>query len=246
MMDINEYLKLKTIEVPDDIRQKLKENHHVSTTDFERKNEVLQDKELQNEIGYEQLSNGDFIVSMICPMPEVTKEMVDWWFWWHPQAKERYCAWFPEEHFGIGYAKKDWSYFQQAQLPPFAPNTQYPEEKIGNLRMSLNIDFVSPEEFGYSKKVMGENNVAEIVCGHVGAYKGLIMHTEMSHVFFQKDDGLYLVSRFWMGHLLKNRLLRKIICTEKTAKTMAIHCCREYRNLAGRLPDLYKNYAEQK
>ena len=31
-------------------------------------------------------------VSCFCPMPAVTKEMIQWWLWWHPQENLRYQA----------------------------------------------------------------------------------------------------------------------------------------------------------
>ena len=31
-------------------------------------------------------------VSCFCPMPAVTKEMIQWWLWWHPQENLRYKA----------------------------------------------------------------------------------------------------------------------------------------------------------
>jgi hypothetical protein len=90
---------------------------------------------------------------------------------------------------------------------------------------------------------MNENNIPLIVCGHVGAYKGLIWHTEMAHIFRKEENGLFLISRFWIGQLMKNPLLRKAVLTEDVAKGMAEHCYQEYRNLAAMLPELYHKEA---
>lgn len=106
--------------------------------------------------------------------------------------------------------------------------------------MPLRIDFVSAEEFGFSPKKLTENHVATVVCGHVSAFGGLIPHTEMAHIFFQTENGLLLVSRFWLGKRLKNPLIRHFLLTDNTALGMASHCCVEYRNLAERLPLLYR------
>lgn len=83
----------------------------------------------QNEIGTIKLSDGSYLVAMTCPMPSVTKEMVQWWFWWHPQENERYQLWYPGEHIGISYSKKNLQYFSQSAVPVFQENTQYPVEK---------------------------------------------------------------------------------------------------------------------
>ncbi len=229
-------------DIPPEIAEKLRKNR-ITGTPFASKNEILTDAALQQEVGYRQLPDGSYLVSMTCPMPAITPEMIEWWFWWHPQADERYQAWFPGEHYGISYAKKDRAYFRQASRPAFRSNTQFPVERIGNMKMPLRIDFVDPEAFGFCKDRMEKNDIPLIVCGHVGAFRGLIRHTEMAHIFKETEDGLLLISRFWIGKTLKNPLLRKLILTEETAGAMAEHCCLEYRNLAEILPALY---AEEK
>ena len=80
-----------------------------------------------------------------------------------------------------------------------------------------------------------------IVCGHVGAFNGLIWHTEMAHIFRQTEDGLFLISRFWLGRTM-NPVLRKLMINDAMAQGMAEHCAVEYRNLAEILPALYKAY----
>lgn len=107
--------------------------------------------------------------------------------------------------------------------------------------MPLRIDFVTPEQFGFSKEAMEKGSIATIVCGHVSAFGGLIPYTEMAHIFRQTEDGLFMVSRFWLGKTM-NPLLRKFVMTEKMARGMAEHCCVEYRNLAQILPGLYQEY----
>jgi hypothetical protein len=211
----------------------------ITQTEFSNKNEILLSTELQEEKGYARLHNGNYLVSMTCPMPGITADMIRWWFWWHPQKNERYQAWFPGEHFSISYGKKDAAYFAQNVLPAFKPNTQYPVERIGKMKMPLRIDFVEPETFGFEKKLMKENGFPLIICGHVGAYRGLIWHTEMAHIFRQEKNGLFLISRFWIGQLTKNPILRKAFLTDGTAKGMADHCYQEYRNLATMLPEIY-------
>lgn len=240
-MEIKELLKKTLPQIPQEIAKSLIKNE-ITKTPFDQKNEILSDVDLQTEIGYVKMDDDTYLVSMICPMPGITAEMIDWWFWWHPQAKERYQVWFPGEHYGIGYSKKQKEYFNQKLCPSFQNNTQYPLEKIGSAKLPLRIDFVTPEEFGFSKQAMEENNIQRIVCGHVGAFNNLVKHTEMAHIFKQTEDGLFMISRFWLGETMKNQLLRKLIITKDMAKGMAEHCCVEYRNLCEILPILYKKY----
>ncbi len=235
-------LKKELPQIPQEIADALIKNE-ITKTPFKRMNDILCDTDLQAEVGYAKMEDNTYLVSMICPMPKITPEMIDWWFWWHPQAKERYQVWFPGEHFGIGYSRKQKEYFNNKTCPPFQNNTQYPLEKIGRIVLPLRIDFVTPEEFGFSAKATAENNITRIVCGHVGAFNNLVRHTEMAHIFKQTENGLFLISRFWLGQTMKSRLLRKLIITEDMAKGMAEHCCVEYRNLCEILPILYKEYS---
>lgn len=240
-MEIKDLLKKPLPQIPLEIANSLIKNE-ITKTSFDQKNDILYNVDLQTEIGYVKMDDDSYLVSMLCPMPEITAEMIDWWFWWHPQANERYQVWFPGEHYGIGYSKKHRAYFNQKLCPSFQNNTQYPSEKIGAAKLPLRIDFVTPEEFGFSKQAMEENNVQRIVCGHVGAFNNLVKHTEMAHIFKQTENGLFMISRFWLGKTMKNRLLRKLIITKDMAKGMAEHCCVEYRNLCEILPILYKKY----
>lgn len=245
-MSIKDLMKKELPKIPDEIQMALSKNE-ITPTSFYEKNNILKCEKLQKEVGYKKLDDGSYLVSMYCPMPNITPEMIEWWFWWHPQKDERYQVWFPGAHFSIGFSQKQADYFACEKLPQFQNNTQYPVEKIGGTKMPLRIDFVKPEEFGFSKSVMQENNIPLIVCGHVGAFNGLVWHTEMAHIFKQTDDGLFMISRFWLGKTMKNPLLRKLIITDKMAKGMAEHCCVEYRNLLEILPILYRDsfgYAE--
>lgn len=181
---------------------------------------------------------------MYCPMPGITPEMIRWWFWWHPQEDKRYQVWFPGAHLGISHPKKQNEYFNKKHCPDFQPNTHYPLEKIGKATLPLKIDFADPCNFGFSEEMLNENDIPLIVCGHVGVFRGLVMHTEMAHIFRQSDEGLFMVSRFWLGKTMKSKLLKKLIITDEMARGMAEHCCIEYRNLCEILPTIYAEYAE--
>ncbi len=146
-------------------------------------------------------------------------------------------ALFPGAHYAISYPRRCAGYFEQAAQPPFQDNTQLSTERMGGMRMPLRIDFLKPEEFGFSKTAMQAYSVPLIVCGHVGAFNGLIWHTEMAHIFRQTNDGLFLTSRFWLGRTM-NPILRKLMINNAMAFDMAEHCAIEYRNLAEIVPTL--------
>lgn len=139
--------------ISDDIREKL-QHQGITLTAFEEKNEILRNPSLQQEAGYGKMEDGSYLVSMTCPMPEITSEMIQWWFWWHPH---------------------------------------------GGIRMPLRIDFVSPEEFGFSLEEMRRNHIPVIVCGHVGVLGGLVWYTEMAHIYRQRTVCSSLAVSGWAG-----------------------------------------------
>ena len=240
-MELQSLLKKPLPTMPPEIADALRVNA-ITKTAFTDKNEILSNSKVQAEVGYTKMDDGTYLVSMVCPMPGITVDMIEWWFWWHTQDSLRYQVWYPGDHISIKYHKKDRTFFEQPNMPAFVPNTQCPVERIGGIKMPLRIDFVTPEEFGFSKQVMQENNILKIICARVGAFNNLVKHTEMAHIFKQTDDGLFMISRFWLGKTMNNPLLRKLIITDKMAKGMAEHCCIEYRNLHEILPLLYAKY----
>lgn len=226
--------------IPAEIREKL-DAPQITLTPIENVDEILCHSFLQQEVGYTQFPDGSWMVSMVCPMPGITREMIDWWFWWHCQENLRYQVWFPGDHISIKYNRKDRAYFEQPVMPPFRPNSQCPVERIGGTTMPLRIDFITPEQFGFTKDAMERGNIATIICGHVSAFNGLVPHTEMAHIYKQTDDGLFRISRFWLGRTM-HPMLRKFVMTKDMARGMAEHCCVEYRNLVQILPGLYQEY----
>ena len=125
-MDLQKYIDMPNAPIPKEISEKISKAGGITPTEFEDREQILYDRTLQDEVGFTKMPNGDYLVSMICPMPNVTTEMIRWWFWWHTQDSKRYQAWYPSEHFRISY--KDKEYFEADTLPEFKPNSQYPVE----------------------------------------------------------------------------------------------------------------------
>lgn len=244
-MDLEKYIKMPNAIIPKEMKNKLSQKGGITRTSFKNMNEILTNKNIQKECGYDLMDDCSYLVSMCIMMPNVTKEMVEWWFWWHAKDNNRYRAWYPNEHIAISYDKKDKEYFESKSVPPFKSVKHYPIERVGKLFAPLSIEFVSPKDFGFSEKLMKENNVELVVCGHVGAFMDLVPNTEMSHIYFKTDLGLMSVSRFWLGKRVKNKLIKKIFVTEKQAKGMAEHCYVEYNNFVEKIPKMYKEWLEE-
>lgn len=212
----------------------------ITPLSFEEKDAVLTSDQFDLEMGYCDIGDGVYLVSMFCPMENVTPQMLEWWFWWHPSKGNRYRFWFPSAHHAISYSKKDEEYFSSPKYQGFKDNVQYPRESIGGRTATLRISFLTPHEFGFSFESLKEAGDPYIACGHVGV-KGIFDHTEMCHILKKKDHGYILVSRFWLGERLKKGL-RKVLINESLAKGMAEHCYYEYRYLAALLPEVHEHF----
>ncbi len=240
------YIKLMNCPAPqitEEIRIKLEQSPDITPLAFSDKNRLLWDTTLQNETGFIRLPSGCWLVAMKTEMPGITREMIDWWFWWHPQEKERYQVWFPGEHFNIGFAAKNANYFREPFIG-FKPNMQYPVERIGAAKAYLSIRFLTSQQFGFDESLFLKNGIETLICGHVGLLKGVIEHTEMSHIFKKNQNGLTLISRFWIGEHLPKMVWKKI-ANKNLAFELAEHCSREYTNLSIILPELYRNYYDK-
>lgn len=91
-------LKKDVESVPLNVAKLLEKPNRIKAILYQDCDQILLDKELQQQIGYSILPNGGWYVAMKSLMPNVTKEMVDWWFWWHAQDPIRYKMWFPNTH----------------------------------------------------------------------------------------------------------------------------------------------------
>jgi hypothetical protein len=59
---------------------------------------LLDPAPLAAETGWCTLDDGTGYVAVRTPMPNVTSEMVEWWYTWNPRDPIRYQIWFPGAH----------------------------------------------------------------------------------------------------------------------------------------------------
>jgi hypothetical protein len=227
---------------------------HADVLPRDRIDRLLDPAPLAAETGWCTLANGVGYVSVRTAMPEVTGEMVDWWFDWHPRDPLRYRVWHPAAHVRNGYE------------PPPSPREKahwgavhHPVEDVGTGVAHLRIEFVSPSELGFATDVLEDPDVATVVCGFAGDDRTRMRNTVMAHVFLAEGDGVVLRSRFWIGAairpylpaplgdvaglLLDNRVTRRIGMPARLPEALASHCAEEYANLGSLLPELYSRFA---
>jgi hypothetical protein len=212
---------------------------------------LLEPGGLEAETGWCTLPDGVGYVSVRTAMPEVSAQMVDWWFDWHPRESMRYRIWHPAAHHANSYE------------PPAKPGEKahwgavhHPVEDVGLGTVHARIAFHSPPEMGMAGDASERPDVATIVCGYAGDDRRRVRHTPMFHVFMRSERGVVLRSRFWLGAalaplgvlaapgaLVLNRpLVRRAALPTGLPRALAQHCAEEFANLAALLPELYARF----
>jgi hypothetical protein len=65
------------------------------------RNKLLEAGTFPEKFGYYPLEAGGLLVAGNVPMPDVTSDMLYWWWPWHGIDPFRYTIWDPEDHFGL-------------------------------------------------------------------------------------------------------------------------------------------------
>jgi hypothetical protein len=254
------YYYRESVAIPSSVLSEIEDNthHHQQALRFENVNDLLNPGYLPLENGYCRMPDGSFFVAVRTEFSGVTKEMLDWWFWWHAQEPLRYRIWYPEYHFDTS-AKRTQK--EPSNEPRYWHTTHFPVEDCGLGREKLSIHFLPPDEFGFDTSRFPEANIVTVICGVVGSVtpRNIKQHTSMCHLVRKYSSGIEMRSRFWIGHTIRFNgvlgapILRDIVNTRfvkqrivpKTIRlAMAMHCAQEYANLAKLLPELYAAYGQ--
>jgi len=247
--------------VPDDIMSAI-ESGPIDPADalpFGEKNRLLDPGYLAKETGYCRMPDGSCYTAVLTRMPGVTGDMIDWWFAWHGLEGLRYRIWFPDAHFGASVSDRTRVMDESRPYPDrYLHVTHYVTEDIGIGPDLLSIKFLPPKDFGFDTSRFKKAGVATAICTRVGSVSKGVEHTDMCHVVRNVKGGVEMRSRFWIGRRMKvkafpekslvnravnTKAVRLTMIPKDTPYRMALHCAREYCNLAEILPGLFKKYA---
>ncbi|MCD7864459.1 MAG: phloretin hydrolase [Clostridiales bacterium] len=219
---------------------------------FQERNLLFEPGYLEGEIGWAILPDGTGYLANLTKMPGVTAEMLNWFFAWHGLDNLRYKIWNPEDHYEA---------VTQNRVRALDPDLTYSErlwdttheilEDTGMGPDRIVINFKYPGDLGFRADLIGTEACSTIICGK-GYGKGqppfAVPPTFMTHFARDIEGGIELRSRFWMGWTYEKGQDVKVLpdgmrYPDMAAMSLALHCAKEYHNLAAILPQLY---AEEK
>ena len=202
------------------------------------------------ETGYYPLKEGGMLIAANVPMPDVTADMLYWWFAWHGLDPLRYAIWDCEDHFDVQIDEKG----RALALDPSVPMeqktwgaTHVVLESMGAAPDQITIMFKNPAEMGFDPALIGTDSCEFLVSANCL----LAPYNTPSHMVecAKKVDGVMTyMCRFWVGyHAIdgeaKCLLPPEVTIPDEVAAGMVGHCIKEFSNLAKILPSVY---AEEK
>ncbi|MBZ0129144.1 MAG: hypothetical protein K8F59_08510 [Rhodobacteraceae bacterium] len=219
-------------------------------------NDLLNPGDLDVEIGWCNLENGAGFIANRIIYPEITADMIDWWFAWHALEDLRYRIWYPPQHGGIMVSPEA----RKRLLDPAVP---FAEKNWGQIHHvtedcncgmeNIDINFLSPTSFGFDTSRFKEPFVSAFAGGQGWAVT--VDKTDMSitapammcHIFRQHPDGLEHRTRFWMGYRLSNgtpelSLPPGISVPVEAIQGLARHNVKEFTRFKYFLPRIYAEF----
>lgn len=207
---------------------------------FEEREQILNPKSLANGDGIERLSDGALHVSVTTRMPNVTAEMITWWFGDYMRTTEHYRRWHPRDHVWMDWEdKRPGTYIGAKHLV---------HEYIGGKMNKLKIHFLPPSEF-FGESSAKSNQL--LLCARVGFLDMPLEMTRLIHAVHNVPGGCEMRSHFWVGYvagrgkklpiepIMNLSIVRHLAVSQNLGTGLATHCREEMSNLASFLPELY-------
>ena len=196
----------------------------------------------QYESGYSLLPDGTGYIAFHLSLPDITPEMFDWFFSWHPVDSDRYKIWNPEEHISVYVDNDDRKQLLNSNLPYnrrlWGVNVIYREKTSEEIIHDSLMSYHSPAECGIECCSKTGNNWTA-VCANEGS---------ICHFVRETKGGSELRSRIWTGvdttEAEKEHLLPESFHhpdeMENYLKETALHYITDFTNLSVILPSLFR------
>ena len=211
---------------------------------IQRRDELLKPGYLSAEIGYCLMSDNSGYVAMLIKMPNVTAEMIEWWFAWFGLESLRYKIWDPEAHYATRVVDEDLEHRLNPKLSNLERRwntTIVVNEDIGAGAVDLRISFLSPDDFGHGRDLLAKPPNATINNINLAINEPRRPMATASHLYREIPGGLELRARFWLGWNVMNKKPVRVVdhVPFEMVKGLTYHCAREYTNLGALLPKVY-------
>lgn len=216
---------------------------------IQNRNDLFKPGYLSGEFGWWLLDDGTALIANQTFFPNVTGEMFDWWFAWHPLDRLRYAIWDNEDHYDVYLEDparaRDFSLSIQERHWGSVHNI-WEDIGTGNVDL-LRISFEKPSDLGYDMSKIGTEVCSTLCCANVfvlGSDNMPDVPVVMTHFLRPVDGGSELRSRFWFGWQIIDG--EPIKCIPDGFKIPAEgpvallnHNVKEFSNLARILPQVY-------
>lgn len=219
---------------------------------------ALQDMDYVPEpSGYYLLKSGGILFSCTTKTPDLTDNMINWWFLWHQFDQLRYSLWNPEDHKSIRIVPENLQRFTDGRIPfneRLWGTHSYPTESMNGEEggEEIDIQFVDPASQGYDDNKLGTAaSLAMVVAPGVQDHGGIKVPVLMTEELRQGTDGNNIwAARWWLGYDVKNNPERAVSIPHRegiarAGAMLVVHSRKEMTHLNEVLPLLYKEYGNR-
>lgn len=215
--------------------------------------ELLKPGYLELETGWARLENGQLYVAALTQMPNVTGEMIDWWFAWHT-TDDAYLLWHPRDHVSARW--KLAVHPSASCREQYIGNTSEIIEFIGSNLEHLNVWFQPPGKY-FDVSEFEAAGIETAVCARGGQRLQNVWTAHLIHLIRKTSFGVEMRSRFWLGDVdaspkgMAGQILTPIMnlpwvrrrnVPDALGRDLMLHCAEEMHHLAGILPELYSRF----
>lgn len=219
-------------------------------------NDLLDPGHLDVEIGWCNLPDGAGFIANRMLYPDVTAEMIDWWFAWHPLENLRYRIWYPPQHGGIMLSPQGRKRILDPSIPMAQKNwgvVHHVTENCNCGMENIDINFTSPQDFGFDMNRFRPPLVSAFAGGFGWAVsvnktdESITAPALMCHIFRDTPEGLEHRTRFWMGYRYscgKPELSFPlgVVVPKEAVQGLARHNVMEFTRFKSFLPRIYKEF----
>ncbi len=201
--------------------------------------------------GFYPLKEGGLLVAGNIPAPDLTADMMYWWFAWHGLEPLRYAIWDPEDHYNVRINEEG----RARALDPSVPMEEKAwgashvvTESIGGPPDEITLNFMDPASLGYDMSKIGQPGCCEFLLTAECSMGDMQVPVHMALVIKKVDGIMNVQQRFWIGYKIIDGVGRYVLppevqLPEEIAMGLVAHNLKEYANLNKILPLVY---AEEK